>query len=54
VQALENYGLTVTERVPVEPPPRDANRGYLQTKRKKFGHLLSLVTESGGDRDEKR
>ena len=26
VQALENYGLTVAERVPVEPAPRAANR----------------------------
>jgi 3,4-dihydroxy 2-butanone 4-phosphate synthase/GTP cyclohydrolase II len=47
VQALENYGLVVTERVPVEAEPRSANRGYLETKRLKFGHLLSLV--SGGE-----
>src|SRR3954470_19453485 len=46
VQALENYGLSVVERVPVEAPPRSANRGYLQTKRTKFGHLLSLVGEA--------
>jgi 3,4-dihydroxy 2-butanone 4-phosphate synthase/GTP cyclohydrolase II len=45
VQALESYGLKVVERVPVEAPPRSANRGYLQTKRSKFGHLLSLVTD---------
>ncbi|HYC47470.1 MAG TPA: GTP cyclohydrolase II [Burkholderiales bacterium] len=45
VQALESYGLTVVERVPVEAAPRSANRGYLQTKRTKFGHLLSLVAE---------
>jgi 3,4-dihydroxy 2-butanone 4-phosphate synthase/GTP cyclohydrolase II len=43
VQALENYGLSVVERVAVEAPPRAANRGYLQTKRAKFGHLLSLL-----------
>ena len=48
VQALETYGLSVTERVPVETAPRTANRGYLQTKRTKFGHLLSLVTEGAG------
>ena len=45
VQALESYGLDVVERVAVEAPPRSANRGYLQTKRSKFGHLLSLVTD---------
>ena len=43
VQALESYGLKVVERVAVEAAPRSANRNYLQTKRSKFGHLLSLV-----------
>ena len=43
VHALEDYGLTVTERVPLEAAPRQANREYLQTKRTKFGHLLSMV-----------
>jgi 3,4-dihydroxy 2-butanone 4-phosphate synthase/GTP cyclohydrolase II len=42
VKALEDYGLKVTERVALEIPPRSANRNYLQTKRAKFGHLLSL------------
>jgi 3,4-dihydroxy 2-butanone 4-phosphate synthase/GTP cyclohydrolase II len=46
VQALENYGLSVVERVPVEAPPRSANRAYLQTKRRKFGHLLSMVGDA--------
>lgn len=46
VQALQDYGLSVVERVPVEAAPRSANRAYLQTKRTKFGHLLSLVGES--------
>ena len=49
VQALEEYGLTVTERVPIEVPPRSSNRDYLQTKRTKFGHLLSLVAEGGAE-----
>lgn len=43
VKALEDYGLTVTERVPVEVPPRSSNVNYLATKRAKFGHLLSMV-----------
>ncbi len=42
VKALEDYGLKVTERVALEVAPRSANRNYLQTKRTKFGHLLSL------------
>ncbi len=43
VAALQRYGLNVVERVAVEVPPRAANRNYLQTKRAKFGHLLSLA-----------
>jgi len=43
VAALEDYGLTVTERIAIEAPPRSANRNYLETKRTKFGHLLSMV-----------
>jgi 3,4-dihydroxy 2-butanone 4-phosphate synthase / GTP cyclohydrolase II len=46
VQALESYGLKVVERVPIEAAPRSANRGYLQTKRTKFGHLLSMLGEN--------
>lgn len=45
VRQLEAYGLTVSERVPIEVAPGKANRGYLHTKRTKFGHLLSLVGE---------
>ncbi len=45
VKALEDYGLTVTERVAVEVPPRSSNVNYLATKRAKFGHMLSLVGE---------
>jgi 3,4-dihydroxy 2-butanone 4-phosphate synthase/GTP cyclohydrolase II len=48
VRALEEYGLVVSERVPVEVSPRLANLRYLQTKRNRFGHLLSLV-ETGKD-----
>jgi 3,4-dihydroxy 2-butanone 4-phosphate synthase/GTP cyclohydrolase II len=47
VRQLEEYGLTVTERVPIEVAPRKSNRDYLRTKRAKFGHLLSLVAEQG-------
>jgi 3,4-dihydroxy 2-butanone 4-phosphate synthase/GTP cyclohydrolase II len=37
------YGLEVTERIPIEVPPREENRDYLNTKRKKLGHLLTVV-----------
>jgi 3,4-dihydroxy 2-butanone 4-phosphate synthase/GTP cyclohydrolase II len=50
VKSLEDYGLTVTERVPIEVAPGAANRDYLRTKRTKFGHLLSLVADAGDKR----
>ena len=43
VRTLEEYGLEVVERVALEVPPREPNRAYLNTKRSKFGHLLSLA-----------
>ncbi len=36
-------GLEVVERVPLEIPSRPENERYLATKRKKLGHLLSVV-----------
>jgi 3,4-dihydroxy 2-butanone 4-phosphate synthase/GTP cyclohydrolase II len=45
VSSLEEYGLRVTERVPLEVVPGESNRAYLQTKREKFGHLLSQASE---------
>ena len=38
--ALEGYGLTIVERVPIVVEPNDVNRRYLETKRTKLGHLL--------------
>jgi 3,4-dihydroxy 2-butanone 4-phosphate synthase / GTP cyclohydrolase II len=46
VRQLEQYGLTVVERIPIEIAPRKSNRDYLRTKRTKFGHLLSMVGEA--------
>jgi 3,4-dihydroxy 2-butanone 4-phosphate synthase/GTP cyclohydrolase II len=37
---LEGYGLTVTERVPLEVKPTDANLRYLRVKKEKLGHIL--------------
>ena len=52
VRQLEEYGVTVTERVPIEIAPGKSNREYLRTKRAKFGHLLSLVAEGGNERQK--
>jgi 3,4-dihydroxy 2-butanone 4-phosphate synthase/GTP cyclohydrolase II len=38
---LEGYGLQIVERVPLLADPNRENRGYLQVKRDKLGHLLS-------------
>jgi 3,4-dihydroxy 2-butanone 4-phosphate synthase/GTP cyclohydrolase II len=40
--ALEGYGLTVVERVPVEVEPTAYSERYLATKRDKLGHLIRL------------
>jgi 3,4-dihydroxy 2-butanone 4-phosphate synthase / GTP cyclohydrolase II len=37
---LEGYGLTITERVPLEVKPSRANLRYLQAKKDKLGHIL--------------
>jgi 3,4-dihydroxy 2-butanone 4-phosphate synthase/GTP cyclohydrolase II len=42
---LEGYGLQIVERVPLEIPPNNMNRKYLETKRDKLDHLL-LQNES--------
>ncbi len=40
VAALEQFGITVAERVPHAFPSNDHNAFYLSTKRDKSGHLL--------------
>ncbi len=39
---LEGYGLKVAERVPLIAPDTAENAGYLETKRRKLGHLRAL------------
>ncbi|MFN3561727.1 MAG: bifunctional 3,4-dihydroxy-2-butanone-4-phosphate synthase/GTP cyclohydrolase II [Chloroherpetonaceae bacterium] len=44
VVGLEGYGLEVVERVPLVINPNDINKGYLETKQKKMGHLFGGQT----------
>jgi 3,4-dihydroxy 2-butanone 4-phosphate synthase/GTP cyclohydrolase II len=40
ISVLEEQGIEISERVPVVTGLSDTNRFYLETKRKKMGHLL--------------
>ena len=41
---LVGYGIRVVDRIPIEMKPNTENLGFLKTKKKKLGHLLSIKT----------
>ena len=41
--ALAGYGLEIVERIPLEVPPTEHTRKYLEAKKRKMGHLLRMV-----------
>lgn len=41
VVGLQDYGIEVVERLPLEVPARSGNIAYLRTKQQKLGHLFS-------------
>jgi len=43
IVGLEGYGIEVVARYPIEVPACPENRGYLQCKRDRMGHLLEIV-----------
>jgi len=49
VRDLRTHGVTIVERIPVVIPPTVRNLGYLETKRRKMGHLLDLEQNDGVD-----
>ncbi|MFX0185493.1 MAG: GTP cyclohydrolase II, partial [Candidatus Hodarchaeota archaeon] len=46
IKQLENY-ISISERIPLELPIQEYNVDYMQTKKTRFGHLLSIHSKSG-------
>lgn len=42
VYQLEDYGMKIVKRVPIEMPLRKEDTNYLRTKKEKMGHILNL------------
>lgn len=40
IEAMENTGIEVVERVPIVAQPRETREEYLRTKKEKMGHLI--------------
>jgi 3,4-dihydroxy 2-butanone 4-phosphate synthase / GTP cyclohydrolase II len=43
VQGLEQEGIQVEQRIPLEIPPHSLSRDYLKIKKEKLGHILNEV-----------
>lgn len=51
IQSLEDHGITVRDRVPLQPHLNRHNKEYLQTKVERMRHLLELGPLREGARD---
>jgi len=40
--AIEGYGLSIDERIPIALPPNEENKGYLQAKVARLGHEIDV------------
>jgi GTP cyclohydrolase II len=45
LNALTQYGIKVTERIPIAIPPNPYNEFYLRTKAEKSGHMISFARD---------
>ena len=45
VYQLKDFGMEIVERVPIQMPQTDYDRFYLETKKEKMGHLLTMEKE---------
>jgi 3,4-dihydroxy 2-butanone 4-phosphate synthase/GTP cyclohydrolase II len=45
IRALEDAGLSVVERVPLEVETKEPAAHYLRVKKEKLGHLIDLIEE---------
>jgi 3,4-dihydroxy 2-butanone 4-phosphate synthase/GTP cyclohydrolase II len=54
VIGLEGHGLKVVETLPIIATPNPYNRDYLETKRKKLGHLLEIPDASDNQAEIRR
>jgi 3,4-dihydroxy 2-butanone 4-phosphate synthase/GTP cyclohydrolase II len=45
IEGLMEYGIAVSDRIPLQIQPNDINYSYLMTKAKKSGHMLEFSDE---------
>ncbi len=46
IAELKQYGIKITQRIPLVVPPNKYNKSYLETKKRRFGHLLGNILDS--------
>jgi 3,4-dihydroxy 2-butanone 4-phosphate synthase/GTP cyclohydrolase II len=42
IVGLDGYGLSIVEQIPIEVPPNEHNKCYLECKKLKMGHILKM------------